>query len=158
LSKTDDPAIVFAACWLTVEKECPVKFRMIVDNSFVLWLDHQRIWKGYHEEGWKFREDATPVTLTAGPHLLLLKIATTGGSDFGFRFRIREPGGERVGGIRVSTQAPVASKVLFSENFNQGRGAFVGGEVVPGGVDGTSALAIPKQGALIEGKLPQRSG
>jgi hypothetical protein len=49
----------------------------------------------------------------------------------------------------------VNRKILFSENFNQGRGAFFGGELVSDGVDGTQALTIPRKSTSIEEKLPQ---
>jgi hypothetical protein len=154
--KPQDPALAFAACWLNVEKETPVKFRIVVDSGFMLWLDHKRIWNHPKGQGLAGKEDVMPALLGAGPHLIVLKVLTIGG-DFGFRLRVTAPGGERVSGIRVWNQAPVAQKILFAENFNLGRGPFIGGEPVAGGVDGTPALAVPRAGARIDGKLPQPS-
>jgi len=156
-SKPADPAVVFAACWLSVEKDCEVKFRMLVDDGYLLWLDHKRILK-YSGKNFGSPEEGLQVSLTAGAHLVLLKVGTVGSADFGFRLRILGLGGERVPGLRVWNQVPVAPKLLFSENFNQGRGAFVDGTPVPGGVDGTQALAIPKKGAYVETKLPEAIG
>ncbi len=158
-SKPAPPAIVFAACWLSVEKDCEVKFRTLVDNGYLLWLDHKRIMK---DSGQSFAspEVAHEVSLSAGPHLLLLKVGSVGGDEFGFRLRILGLAGEQVPGILVWNQEPVMPKLLFSENFNQGRGTFGGGVVVPGGVDGSTALTVPqaKSGVFLEEKLPQRAG
>jgi hypothetical protein len=49
---------------------------------------------------------------------------------------------------------PPPPKLLFSENFNKGRGSFVGGEVVPGGVDGTTAMAVPHKSTQLGIALP----
>jgi hypothetical protein len=156
-ARPQDPAIAFAACWLHVDKETPVRFRIVVDSGFMLWLDHKRIWNHAKGQGLGAKEDLMPIVLAPGPHLLLLKVLSIGG-DFGFRLRVTGPAGERVPGVRVWNQVPVTSRILFAENFNSGRGPFIGGEAVPGGVDGTSALALPRDGARIDGKLPQPSG
>jgi hypothetical protein len=155
-AKPQDAAIAFAACWLNVEKETPVKFRIVVESGFMMWLDHKRLWNHPKGQGLGAKEDVMPAVLTPGPHLLLMKVLTIGG-DFGFRLRVTAPGGERVPGIRVWNQVPAMQKILFSENFNQGRGPFIGGDPVAGGVDGSPALALPRSGARIDGKLPQPS-
>ena len=157
-SKPSEPAVAFAACWLVADQECQVKLRMQCDTGMMVWLDHRRIWKGY-QEGWKGLEDTAVASLSAGAHLLLLKVGTPGGSDFGFRVRVLAPSAERIAGLRVATAAPRGPKILYAEDFNQGRGAWGGGEIVSGGVDATSALAIPKaKGVLLQEKLPQRAG
>jgi hypothetical protein len=157
-SKPPAPAIVFAACWLSVEQDCQVKFRMLVDDGYLLWLDHKRIMK-QSGQGWDTPEQASPeLSLSVGPHLLLLKVGSIGGAEFGFRLRVTGPLGDRAPGVRVWNQEPVMPKVLYAENFNKGSGDFLDGKAVPGGVDGTQALAVPKKGAYIQGKLPQRAG
>lgn len=155
-ARTQEPAIVFAACWLHAEKECPIKFRAAVDSGLMMWLDHKRVWNYPKGQGLSAKEEVLPATLTPGPHLVLLKVVTVGG-EFGFRLRVTTPGGERVSGIRVWNQVPVAQKILFAENFNAGRGPFIGGETAAGGADGTLALAVPRSGSWIDGKLPQPS-
>jgi hypothetical protein len=156
--KPEDPAIVFAACWLKVEKDCQVKLRMVLDGACFLWLDHQRIWKLYGQ-GLKAAEDPMSVTLSVGSHLLLLKAASVGGGDFGFRLRVATPAGERAAGIRVSTQPPTAARILYSENFNQGLGMWVEGQLVPGGgVNGTPALAVARKYSRLDRALPDIVG
>src|SRR5262249_53075382 len=86
-AKPQDPALAFAACWLNVEKETPVKFRVVVDSGFMMWLDHKRIWNHPKGQGLGAKEDVMPFVLPTGPHLLLLKVVTTGG-EFGFRLRV----------------------------------------------------------------------
>jgi hypothetical protein len=103
-SKPAEPAVVFAACWLLADQDCQVKLRMQYDNGIIAWLDHRRVWKGY-QEGWKNPEDAVAASLSRGPHLLLLKIGTPGGSDFGFRVRVLGLSAEPVAGLRVATEA-----------------------------------------------------
>jgi hypothetical protein len=154
--KPQEPAIAFAACWLNVEKECTVKFRGVVDSSFLMWLDHKRLWNYAKGQGLGAKEEILQATLAPGPHLVVLKILSIGG-EFGFRLRITAPNGDRLQGIRVWDQTPVLKKILFAENFNQGRGPFLHGEPVPGGVDGTTALSLPRSGAWVDGKLPQPS-
>ena len=53
---------------------------------------------------------------------------------------------------------PAAAKVLYAENFNQGAGGWVKGEIVPGGVDGTKALSIAKTGTYLETRFRQPAG
>jgi hypothetical protein len=158
-SKPAAPAIIFAACWISVEKDCEVKFRTLVDDCYLLWLDHKRIMK---ESGQNFTtpEVAHVVSLSAGPHLLLLKVGNVGSDNFGFRLRILGLSGEQVPGIRVWNQDPVMPKVLYAENFNQGAGGWAGGEVVPGGVEGTTALSISKGkgGVYLDRRFPERAG
>ncbi|HVE43252.1 MAG TPA: hypothetical protein VNM14_25475 [Planctomycetota bacterium] len=158
-SKPAAPAIVFVACWLSVEKESHVRFRMLVDDGYLMWLDHKRILK-QSGQGWGSPEMAQEVTLSPGPHLLVLKVGSVGGEDFGFRLRITTLAGEPVPGVRVWNQEPVMPRVLYAEHFNQGRGSWVGGEVVPGGVEGTTALSVPKgkSGVYLEKRILEKAG
>jgi hypothetical protein len=159
-ARPDDAAIVFAACWLGIESDSQVKFRMVVDSGCQLYLDHKRIWNHSRGKGLNANEEVLQQSLSAGLHLVLLKVATVGGGDFGFRMRVMTPAGERPSGIQVWNQVPVAPRILISENFNQGRGVFATGEVVPGGVGGTTALAIPrgKGGVFLDRKLAAPAG
>jgi hypothetical protein len=155
-TKPQEPALAFAACWLNVEKDCAVKFRGVVDSSFMMWLDHKRIWNYAKGQGLGAKEEVMQATLTAGPHLILMKVLSLGG-EFGFRLRVTAPNGERIAGIHAWDQVPVLQKILFSENFNQGRSPFIQGETVAGGVNGSPALSVPKSGGVwIDGKLPLR--
>ena len=155
--KPQEPAIAFLACWLNVDQDCAVKFRAVVDSGFLLWLDHKRIWNHPKGQGMGAKEETLQATLSAGPHLILAKVLSTGG-EFGFRLRVTAPNGERIAGIHGWDQVPVLQKILFSENFNRGRGPFIQGEAVAGGVDGSTALLVPRSGAWIDGKLPNPSG
>jgi hypothetical protein len=132
---------------------------MLVDDGYLMWLDHKRIMKQSGQD-WTSPEQAHEVSLSAGPHLLLLKVGSVGGDEFGFRLRVTGPLGDRAPGVRVWNQEPVMPKVLYAEKFNQGRGSWVGGELVPGGVEGTTALTVPRGngGVYLEKKIPDRAG
>lgn len=149
-SRTEAPAIAFAACWLVAESDMEIKLRMHAEMGFQLYFDHQRICNqpkgcGFKEDEFVFRRK-----LSRGPHLALFKIATTGGGSFGLRLRVTTLSGEKAPGLRVWTKPPDARKVLFSEKFDQGRGRFAGGDVVEGGADGSKALSVPKSAVWIE--------
>src|SRR5207302_5590842 len=36
--KPEDPGIAYAACWLNIEREAPVKLRVVVDQGCRIWL------------------------------------------------------------------------------------------------------------------------
>jgi hypothetical protein len=50
---------------------------------------------------------------------------------------------------------PGPRRILFSENFNQGPGKFIGGEAVPGGIAGTMALAVARKTTQLGIALPE---
>ena len=150
--QSDKPAIAFAACWIVAEKEVEVKFRTSSDGGFQVILDHQRIRNLPVSQGLLGEEDVYRVKLTEGPHLVLFKVATIG-APFAVRLRVTDQfTQDRAPGVRVWSRPPVTRRLLYSETFNDGPGAFKNGELVDGGVDGTKAYAIVQQkGVTVEG-------
>jgi hypothetical protein len=151
--QSDRPAIAFAACWIVVEKDMEVKFRSSSEGGFYLIRDHDRIRNMPNGTGPSGEEDVARQKLSEGVHLLLFKVATTGG-PFAVRLRITDQfSHDRAPGVRVLTQPPGTRRQLYSETFNAGPGAFKNGELVDGGIDETKAYAIIQQkgGVVVEG-------
>lgn len=135
------PAIFFAACWLDAESDLEPKLRMYADLGFILYLDGKRFRN--QPRGHKIGEeqDILRVKLTAGPHLLLFKVACPTGPGY-LQLKLTQNGPERMRGLRVWNQAPAPRKVLYAQSFNDGVDGFENGALADGGVDGSKALLV----------------
>ncbi|MBI3855518.1 MAG: hypothetical protein HY293_07480 [Planctomycetes bacterium] len=153
-SKPAAPAIAYAACWVTAERDMEIKFRIQGETGYYLKLDGKRLRN--HSPGQPFSgpEDVFNVKLTQGPHLLLFKVATIG-EPFGVRLRLASLAGPPAPGLKIWNQPPVTRKTLFAASFNAGLDGFQNGELVEGGVDGTKALSVSKDAAWVENFLNQ---
>jgi hypothetical protein len=154
--RTQEPAIAFAACWLELENETDLKFRINADQGYRFWLDHKIVGSRIN-----FPMSGEPetyrMTLAKGTHLVLIKAATIG-NGFGLRMRVTTPPDMRVRapGVRVWTRAPEgartgaaaaapARKVLLAESFDAGPGKFEGGEVADGAYAFTKAAWVNRR-------------
>jgi len=149
LAGTKSPAIAFAACWLDVETPADVRLRINADHGYRVWVDHKRAAGEPGGHGMNREPQVVRLNLTRGTHLVMVKVASTGGS-FGFRLRVTTASGDKAQGVRAWNRPPgtPARKVLLAENFDQGRGKFDSGEVSDGGVNGSKALSFPKSAGI----------
>jgi hypothetical protein len=119
------PTIAFGACWVVADNDLELKFKMSADLSFMMYLDGQRYRN--QPKGHKIGEDEDVVRLklTAGPHLILVKLASPSGIPY-FRLKLTQNSGERMKGLRIWNQAPVARNVVFAQAFTEGLDGFSG--------------------------------
>lgn len=119
------PMIAFAACWVVAENDLEVKFRMFADLGFMLYLDGQRFRNQPQGHKYGEDEDVLRVKLSAGPHLFLFKLASPAGPPY-LRLRLTQLWGERMKGLRIWNQAPVARTVIYAQSFADGIDGFSG--------------------------------
>jgi hypothetical protein len=97
----------YAVCWVTCEDgPKQVEFRMGSNDSIKAFLNGTEVWNNKIERKESVDEDRTVVTLPKGTSEILLKVCQTG-LNWGFYFRIMEPGKEEpVKGLKVSVYPP----------------------------------------------------
>jgi len=98
-----DWTCAYAVCWVHVTQgPLSVEFRMGSNDSIKVFLNGKEVWNNKVLRGASPDEDIVPVVLPQGTSTVMLKIGQSG-ANWGFYFRITEPGSTRVPeGIRVS--------------------------------------------------------
>ncbi len=102
-----DNAVAYAACWVTLaDGPRQAEFRMGSNDSIKAFLNGKEIWNHKIERSATIDEDRIVVELPKGTSTVLLKIGQTG-KNWGFFFRIMEPGTEEIlQGLSVSPSPP----------------------------------------------------
>jgi len=132
------PTIAYAACWLVLESELEFKFKMFADLGYMLYLDGQR--QRNQPRGHRFgeEEDVIRLKLPAGPHLMVVKLASPSGLPY-FRLKLTQNSGEKMRGLRIWNQAPATRSVIFAQAFTEGLDGFSGSLADDGG---SKALSV----------------
>ncbi|NUN95868.1 MAG: DUF4838 domain-containing protein [Candidatus Omnitrophica bacterium] len=102
-----DNVCAYALCWVTIpDGPKQVEFRMGSNDSIKAFLNGKEIWNNKVQRVGAPDEDRTTVTLPEGTSTVLLKICQTG-LNWGFYFRIMEPGKEEpLAGLKASPYPP----------------------------------------------------
>lgn len=106
-----DWVCAYAVCW--VRNDGPpraVEFRVGSNDSVKVFLNGDILWDNKVERVASVDEDVIPVTLPTGISNIMVKIGQAG-YDWGFFFRIVEPGGStRPAGLEISDTPPVTRR------------------------------------------------
>ncbi len=146
---SDAPAVAFAACWLVAENATRVKFRVNADTGYRIRLNTEQI--GSRPKGFEIGKEFETYTraLEPGPNLVVVRVGAVG-APFGLRVRVTTIPSvtEPAPGVTVALSAGSSGNVLLKEDFEAGRGRFVGGEVIEDG--GRKVLAVSPKAAHLE--------
>src|SRR4026209_2800126 len=98
----------------------------------MLYLDGQR--QRNQPRGHRFgeEEDVIRLKLPAGPHLMVVKLASPSGLPY-FRLKLTQNSGEKMRGLRIWNQAPATRSVIFAQAFTEGLDGFSGSLADDGG-------------------------
>lgn len=99
LDSTDD-TVIYAACWVELEKEVEAEIRVGSDDGNKIWLDHKLVATVHEHRAQSPDQDVHKVKLTAGKHLLLVKVDNDWGG-FSFCLRIVTPDGKKIPGLKI---------------------------------------------------------
>jgi len=99
LNSTDD-TVIYAACWVDLEKDVDAEIRVGSDDGNKIWLDHKLVATVHEHRAQSPDQDVHKVKLTAGKHLLLIKVDNDWGG-FSFCLRIVTPDGKKIPGLKV---------------------------------------------------------
>lgn len=138
------PAVAFAACWLVVDAETKVKFRINADTGCRIRLNAEQI--GNMPRDFEIGKDPETYvrTLLRGANLILVKVGTIG-APHRLRFRVTTTPSltEPAPGVTVRLD-PSAPRVVFRETFEGGPGRFRGASLRE------NALEITTKGSEVE--------
>jgi hypothetical protein len=99
--QTDQPSIVaYAACWLQTDADADVDFRVGSDDGYKIWVDHEQVAVKQVYRAARPDQEVYPVKLTAGRHLVLVKVETDIGG-FVFMMRVLKTGESAPADVRV---------------------------------------------------------
>jgi hypothetical protein len=100
LTDQQDDVLVYAACWVEAEKDVDVEVRVGSDDAYKLWIDHKKIAEVHEYRAAEQDQEKYPMKLTAGKHLILIKVDQDYGG-FEFLLRIVTSEGKKAAGIKV---------------------------------------------------------
>lgn len=105
--KETENVCAYALCWVTLKDgPCDAEFRVGSNDSVKVFVGGKEVWSNPTQRPASVDQDRFNVTLQAGPTPILIKICQTG-LNWGFYFRIMEPGQDRpLAGLRYSTSPP----------------------------------------------------
>jgi hypothetical protein len=100
LSYEQEDVLAYAACWLKCEKDMDVQIRVGSDDGYKLWLDHKLVGEEHVYRAAYRDQESYPAKLSAGMHLLLIKVDQDYGA-FEFMLRVVTPDGDKAPGIKI---------------------------------------------------------
>ncbi len=95
-----DDVLVYCACWVELEKDADVEVRLGSDDAYKLWIDHKFVGEAHEYRAADVDQESWPRKLTAGKHLVLLKVDQDWGG-YEFYFRIVTKDGKAIPGLKV---------------------------------------------------------
>ena len=108
LMKPNEWTCAYALCYVTAAEATRAQLRTGSNDSLVVWLGGGKVLDKNLERGAVMDDDITDVTLPAGTTPILLKVCQTE-HDWGFYFRITDPQGRPLRGVRFSSRPSMAS-------------------------------------------------
>jgi hypothetical protein len=86
---TNDDAMAYAVTYICLEEDTTITLAGGSDDTYQILVDNQEVWIYTVDRAWTGYVDVTaPITLTAGIHLLMVKVFNSGGGwSFGVKIR-----------------------------------------------------------------------
>ena len=100
IENQEEDILTYSACWVEVEKDVDVEVRIGSDDAYKLWIDHKKVGEVHEYRSSEQDQEKYPMKLTAGKHLILIKVDQDYGG-FEFMLRIVTSDGKKVPGIKV---------------------------------------------------------
>jgi hypothetical protein len=100
LMDATDNTVIYAACWVELEKDADVEIRIGSDDGNKLWVDHKQVAVVHEHRAASADQDTHKMKLAAGKHLVLIKVDNDWGG-FSFCLRIVTPDGKKVPNLKV---------------------------------------------------------
>ncbi len=99
IDSTDD-TVIYAACWVELEKDTDVEIRVGSDDGNKIWIDHKPVAVVHEHRAISADQDVHKMKLTAGKHLLMIKVDNDWGG-FAFCVRIVTPDGKKAPNLKI---------------------------------------------------------
>jgi hypothetical protein len=100
LMDATDNTVIYAACWVELEKDADVEVRVGSDDGNKLWIDNKQVAVVHEHRAASADQDNHKMKLTAGKHLVMIKVDNDWGG-FSFCLRIVTPDGKKLANMKV---------------------------------------------------------
>ncbi len=99
IDSTDD-TVIYAACWIEIEKDIDAQVLVGSDDGNKLWIDNKQVAVVHEHRAASADQDTHKVKLSVGKHLILLKVDNDWGG-FSFCLRVVGADGKKVPNLKV---------------------------------------------------------
>jgi len=100
LMDSTDNTVIFAACWVEIEKDADVEIRIGSDDGNKLWVDNKQVAVVHEHRAASADQDNHKMKLTAGKHLVMIKVDNDWGG-YSFCLRVVTADGKKVPNMKV---------------------------------------------------------